>query len=158
MPNMYMAHEALDGCSGHEMGRKLLRRLYETHVGGEMPPVCIAPKGKPYFAESSWHFSISHTRHYAFCVLSDCPVGIDAEELDRKIRPDLAPRLLSPGELAQFEASRDPQKTFLSFWVLKEATAKHSGEGVRIHPSHTNFTLPDSRVQVISNCLVAVVY
>lgn len=158
MPRIYLAHAQLGTLNEHETGRKLLAQLYRQYVGGPMPEICIAPKGKPYFAGSPWHFSISHTKHYAFCVLSDCPVGIDAEELDRKIRLELAHKLLSAGELAQLEGSEDPQRTFLSFWVLKEATAKHTGEGIRIHPKHTDFVLPDSRIRQIGNCLVAVVY
>ena len=158
MPKLYMAWQRLDAISGHEMGRRLLSQLYEEHAGSPLPSIRIAAKGKPYFADSPWHFSISHSKRHAFCVLADCPVGIDAEELDRNIRPDLAEKLLSPGEFAQFEAAENPKKALLTFWVLKEATAKHSGEGIRIHPSHTDFTLPDSRVQEIDGCIVAVVY
>ena len=158
MPKIYMAWRRLDGISGHEMGRLLLAELYDRHVGGRMPAIAIAPKGKPYFVESPWHFSVSHSKRHAFCLLSDVPVGVDAEELDRKIDLRMAQKLLSAGELAQFEAAADQKKALLSFWVLKEATAKHNGEGIRIHPNHTNFSLPDSRVQEIDGCLVAVVY
>ena len=154
----YMAWQALDGVTGHDMGRLLLRQLYEAYVGGEMPALCIAPKGKPYFADSPWHFSISHTKHYAFCVLSDRSVGVDAEELARKVRPSIASKILSPGEYEQYQQADDPQRALLSFWVLKEATAKQTGEGIRIHPNHTDFSLPDQRVQQVGPCLVAIVH
>ena len=158
MPTMYLAWRTLDGVSGHDMGRQLLTELYSAHVGGALPDIQIAPKGKPYFVASPWHFSITHTKRHAFCVLSDRPIGIDAEEMDRNIDLRMASRLLSAGELAQFAAAEDPRKTLLTFWVLKEATAKFSGEGIRIHPSHTNFILPNDCVQEIDGCLVAVVY
>lgn len=158
MPKLYMAWRRLDGISGHEMGRRLLAELYEAHAGGPMPAIEIEAMGKPYFERSPWHFSITHSQRHAFCVLSDCPVGVDAEELDRNLSLGMAKKLLSAGELAQFEAAADQKKALLSFWVLKEATAKRTGEGIRIFPNHTNFTLPDSRIQEIDGCVVAVVY
>ena len=158
MPKLFFAWRRLDGRSGHELGRALLAELYEAHVGGALPAIAVAAKGKPYFEGSPWNFSISHSKRHAFCVLSDCPVGVDGEELDRRVDLKMAEKLLSPGEWAQFEAAEDPKKAFLSFWVLKEATAKHTGEGIRIHPNHTNFTLPDSRIREIDGCVVAVVY
>ena len=158
MVNLYLAWRRLEGCSGHEAGRQLLSELYASHVGGELPAILIAPKGKPYFQNSPWYFSITHSKRHAFCLLADCPVGIDAEEMDRNIPLSMADRLLSPAELQQFRQAEDPKKALLSFWVLKEATAKQTGEGIRIHPSHTNFHLPDSRIQEIDGCLVAMVY
>lgn len=156
MPKVYLAHMELGDCTGHEAGRRLLRQLYEAHGGGSMPAVVIAPGGKPCFAEGNWHFSISHTKHHAFCALSDSPIGIDAEEIDRKIDLRLAEKILSPGEKAQFDGAADPRLALLTFWVLKEAAAKLTGKGLRGYPNHTDFTLPDSRVSEIDGCLVAV--
>ena len=158
MPKMHMAWRRLDGANGHETGRCLLAELYAAHIGGAMPPIRIAPMGKPYFENSPWHFSISHSKNHAFCLLSDCPVGIDAEEMDRNIPLSMAEKLLSAEEFHQFQQAQDPRTALLSFWVLKEATAKHTGQGIRIHPDHTNFTLPDSRIAQIDGCLVAVVW
>ena len=157
-PKLYIAGRALDGQRGHEAGRELLRQLYEAHVSGRMPKISIAPGGKPYFADGRWHFSISHTKRHAFCVLADRPVGLDAEEADRKIDLRLAESILSPGEKMQFDAAQDKRTTLLAFWVLKEATGKLTGKGVGFHPRHTDFVLPDDRVTEIDGCLVAVVY
>ena len=44
----------------------------------------------------------------------------------------------------------------LTFWVLKEASAKLSGRGLRGYPNDTNFLLNDSRVREIDGCLVAI--
>lgn len=157
MPNVYLAHMELGDCTGHEAGRQLLSALWQEHMGTDLPPIAIAPGGKPCFMEGNWHFSISHTKKHAFCALSDAPVGIDAEEADRKIDLRLAPKILSPGEQAQFDAAEDPRLTLLHFWVLKEAAAKLTGQGLRGYPNHTDFTLPDSRISQIDGCLVAVI-
>ena len=153
---MRMAHCLLNGMSGHEAGRKLLSELYRAETGQECPRILRTDQGKPYFGDSSLHFSISHTKHHAFCVLSDRNVGIDAEELDRKPSLRLAEKVLSPGEKAQYDAAPDKAKAFLTFWVLKEAEAKLTGEGLRIYPNHTHFSLEDPRVTEIDGCLVAV--
>jgi phosphopantetheinyl transferase len=157
MAEIFLNWQALNGKNGHEIGRKLLAELYEAHVGGVMPEILTADGGKPCFATGDWYFSISHSKNHAFCVLADHPVGIDAEEIDRQIRLSIAPKILSAGELAQFDAADDPRDTLLRFWVLKEAAAKHSGKGIGFHPRHTDFKLPDSRIAEIDGCLVAVV-
>ena len=147
---------ALDGRTGHEAGRALLAELYRRETGEALPPIGISPRGKPFFADSPWHFSISHTRKHAFCVLDRENIAIDAEELDRPVNPRLAERILSPREKEQFEAAADRTRALLTFWVLKEAAAKLSGEGLRGFPNHTNFSLDDPRVRENGGCLVAI--
>ena len=154
---LYIAGCELSGQTAHEAGRALLARLYESHVGGSMPAILVAPRGKPYFADSPWHFSITHTHRHAFCVLADRPVGVDAEEMDRQIDLGLAEKILSPGELARFSAAEDPRLALLTFWVLKEADAKRTGEGIRFHPRHTDFSADDPRVRHYHGCLLAII-
>jgi len=153
---MIIGHCALHGRSGHEAGRELLARLYREETGAELPEILIEPKGKPYFADSHYYFSISHTKNHAFCALSEKNVGLDAEELTRKVHFALAEKVFSPSERAQYEAATDKIRAFLTFWVLKEAEAKLTGEGLRIYPNHTNFSLDDPRVTELHGCLVAV--
>ena len=155
---MRIASCELADLSGHEAGRMLLEKLYRETVGKELPPILVTERGKPYFESEPLHFSISHTKRRAFCVLSDRPVGIDAEEKDRDINPALARKILSSGELAQFDAAPDKQLALLTFWVLKEAAAKATGEGLRGYPNHTDFSLNDPRVTEIDGCLVAVIH
>ena len=157
MSQLYFAHRRLAGESGHDAGRALLAQLYETYVGGSLPPIAVTALGKPYFEYSSWHFSISHTKNHAFCVLADAPVGVDGEELTRQVNPALGEKVLSPGELAQYASAADPNRAFLTFWVLKEAQGKCSGRGLGFHPRHTDFMLTDSRVFECDGCLVAIV-
>ena len=153
---MRIAHCALNGQTGHAAGRQLLRELYRQETGEELPEIAITDRGKPYFPESDWHFSISHTPRHAFCVLSRNNIAIDAEELDRKVNLKLADKILSPGEKARFDAAENKTRALLTFWVLKEAEAKLSGEGLRGYPNHTDFSLKDPRVTETEGCLVAV--
>ena len=146
----------LSGRTGHEAGRALLAKLYREATGEELPPIAVTDRGKPYFADSPWQFSISHTHCHAFCALDMHPIGIDAEETDRDINLRLAEKILSPNEKAQFDGAEDKRTALLRFWVLKEAAAKLTGEGLRGYPNHTEFSLNDPRVKEIDGCLVAV--
>ena len=153
---MILKYCKLQGSTGHGAGRALLAEAYREATGEALPEIAVTDRGKPYFPDSPWHFSISHTKKHAFCVLSHRPVGIDAEEWDRNINLVLAEKILSPGEKQQFDAAADKRRALLTFWVLKEAAAKLSGEGLRGYPNHTDFSLDDPRVQDINGCLVAI--
>lgn len=144
------------GRTGHEAGRELLAELYREATGEALPPISVTDRGKPCFVDSPWHFSISHTHRHAFCALATHPVGIDAEELDREINLKLAQKILSATEMARFDAAEDPRKTLLTFWVLKEAAAKLTGEGLKGYPNHTDFSPDDPRVTERDGCLLAV--
>ena len=153
---MRIASCKLAGQTGHDAGRQLLAELYREATGENLPEIRVTDRGKPYFPHSPWHFSISHTPKHAFCVLSRNNIGLDAEELDRKVNLKLADKILSPGEKARFDGAENKEKSLLTFWVLKEAAAKLSGEGLRGYPNHTNFSLDDPRVTELDGCLVAV--
>ena len=152
-------HWPLNGLDSRVAGKLLLAQMYEEPTGEAMPPIEKAPRGKPYFPGSDLHFSITHTKTTVFCALSDRDIGIDAEDLDRKVSPSLALKILSPAEYAQFELvpEEDRNEALLRFWVLKEAAAKCSGMGLRGYPNHTEFQLDDPRVQKLGGCMVAVI-
>ena len=69
MEKIILASAPLEGRNGHEAGRQLLAALYREHVGEELPAIVTADRGKPFFSDSTWHFSVSHTKSHAFCVL-----------------------------------------------------------------------------------------
>ena len=149
----------LNGLDSRVAGKLLLERMYEELTGEGMPPIEKAPRGKPYFPDSELHFSITHTKTTVFCAIADTEIGIDAEDLTRKVSPNLAQKILSPHEFAQYEAvpEEDRNEALLRFWVLKEAEAKCSGLGLRGYPNHTEFDLDDPRVQKLGGCMVAVI-
>ena len=149
--------EIQDGQTGHEAAWQLLETMYRQKTGEALPEVARTPLGKPYFVSAPAYFSLSHTKRHAFCVISDRPVGVDAEEEDRKINLALADKILSAGERAQFDRAADQRLALLRFWVLKEAQKKCTGQGLQPYPRDTDFSLDDSRVQTIDGCLVAVI-
>jgi len=143
--------------SSHAAGRNLLKTMYEELFGRPMPEILVTEMGKPYFVDHSAHFSISHTKKRVFCALSDKNIGIDAEQTDRNIRLELAEKILSPSEKAQYDQAENKAEVLLRFWVLKEAAAKCSGQGLQGYPNDTDFSFADSRIIQIDGCFVAVI-
>ncbi len=135
----------LEGRDGHTVGRELLADM----VGQQ--EIMLTDAGKPYFPHSPLHFSISHTKDHVFVCVSEKNVGIDAEEIGRKIRPSLM-RILSAGEGARVKNEDD----FLKLWVLKEAFAKLTGQGMGNYLKNTDFYPDDGRIREIDGCFVAV--
>lgn len=152
-----VAGRAIEPGTGHAAGRALLAEMFRELTGEELPPIRVTDRGKPYFPDSPVHFSITHTRRHVFCALAECPVGIDAEELDRDISLSLAEKILSPGEMARYRSAPDRRLALLRLWVLKEAQAKCTGRGLTGYPNHTDFSPEDPRITVREGCLLAVI-
>ena len=146
---MELAWRRLDGRGGHEVGRELLRELV-----GQLPEILITERGKPYFADGSVHFSISHTKDHAFCAISDRNIGIDAEPIGRSVKPSLGKHILSPKERAYWENAEDPGDTLLRLWVQKEAYAKLTGRGWGSYLYETEFD-PEN-VRIVDGCYLAI--
>lgn len=152
-----IGHSEIISASGHDTAYAVLSKLWQEEFGGTLPKIAYTDRGKPYFENIPTFFSVTHTRNHAFCVISDRRVGIDAEEIDRVVNPALAEKILSPGEYAQYCASQNRNRALLTFWVLKEAAAKCTGEGLRGYPNETDFLLNDPRVTERNGCLVAII-
>ena len=146
----------LDAMDGHTAGRALLAQMYRAQFGREMPNISVTPMGKPYFADKSAFFSISHSKTRVFCVLADRNVAIDAEPMDRQVSPRLAEKILSPAEYARYEKAENKAQALLKLWVLKEAAGKLSGKGVQPYPNHTDFSPDDPRITELYGHFVAV--
>ena len=95
--------------------------------------------GRPYLADATCDFNITHTNRYVFCAVETpdsqgeiCRVGLDAEDLSRlsgERIPKLAERWFSDAERAYF-ASVPKVETFLRIWTRKEALVKWIGTGL----------------------------
>ena len=88
--------------------------------------------GKPYLPEHpELHVSISHSGDMVSAAVSDCPVGIDIEEL-REPRLRLARKFFTPGEYERIAAAPEGEQGYLftDFWVAKESHIKCTGRGL----------------------------
>lgn len=85
--------------------------------------------GKPYLRDyPNAYFNISHSGQFVACAVSDCPIGVDIQEIV-PYRRDVAKRVFNPDELLQIESSPDPSAEFTRLWTQKEAYLKMVGIG-----------------------------
>ena len=107
--------------------------------------------GKPELdtgrAQSPVRFNVSHCTGLVLCgVTLGCEIGVDCENIRRKIELDrLAQKVLSADEqefLASVNASSRTE-TFFRFWTLKEAYVKARGLGMAMPLQGCAFDLAD---------------
>lgn len=88
-------------------------------------------KGKPYFREHPFYFSLSHSGDYVLCVLSNQEVGADIQQHCGKDVGKLARRFFSEREaMALEQAGAAREELFYRLWARKEAYGKLTGRGV----------------------------
>ena len=106
-----------------EEARDLLKRMLDS-LGLDYPEIIISEYGKPYFKDSNIYFNYSHSKNYLACVISNCEVGIDIEEINSIVSDDIANRYL--------DGIIDNDKR-LEAWVKKESFSKLNGLGFGIN-------------------------
>lgn len=110
---------------------QLLQRALRVDYGITEPPHFeYSDKGKPLIAgHPDIHFSLSHCREAAACVVDTSPVGIDIESLD-SYDPELVPRTMNDDEHHLICSSPDPRLTFIRLWTMKESLLKMTVHGM----------------------------
>lgn len=108
----------------------LKQALLEQEGITENPIFEYGEHGKPFIVgHPELHFSLSHCKEAAVCVLSRKPVGIDVESIGR-YRDSVARYAMSEEELAMIQNSEQPEVTFIRLWTMKESLLKMTGEGI----------------------------
>jgi phosphopantetheine--protein transferase-like protein len=85
-----------------------------------------ATNGKPYLENNPHHFSVSHCKGYAACIISSlAPVGIDIEIIHERVGK-VAHQFLHHSELEKimFLKEEEQLKQMTFFWAAKEAMYK----------------------------------
>ena len=144
---LYLAYCPVENETPSETAHALLERLYRRAYGEAMPPLVYEPGGKPGFSGGRF-CSITHTKRSAFCAVSNQAVGIDAEEMDRKVTPGLARRLYASAER---ETAPSASEGMLRYWTLKEAYLKYTGEGLRRDLRELTFLFPDGTPKLLGS-------
>ena len=122
----------------HELGRKqcaaaylLLRKaLLEEYGISEMPVFGYGEHGKPFIiGHPDIHFNISHCHEAVVCAVSDKPVGVDVESIDR-YKESVAQYTMNDREMDIIHSADNPALAFTCLWTMKEALLKLSGQGI----------------------------
>lgn len=122
----------------HEQGRKTCVAAYmllceglRKEYGIAEPPVFIyGEHGKPALVSyPDIHFSLSHCREVAACVVDRRPVGIDVETI-RPFKERLMQYTMNDSEVERIRQAERPDVEFIRLWTMKEAVLKLTGEGI----------------------------
>lgn len=119
-----------------------------TYLNKKQPsqiPMTYGSKGKPYFAESTQYFSLSHSGDYVLCAVAKREIGADIQQCKTGVKESLVKRVLTKAELEEWqglqqaelakdvlevECSGEALKYFYRKWTEKEAYGKLTGDGV----------------------------
>lgn len=96
----------------------------------------ITENGKPYLADGSRFFSLSHSPSVAVLAVSPVEIGVDTEPV-RPLTDSLIRKVFTEDEKRFIE--KDPLKNPVVLWTRLEAMLKLSGEGI---PGIDNRTAP----------------
>ena len=103
----------------HRAGMLLLElALKMVHGVKKMPEISVTDQGKPYLADHSYEFNISHSHGRVVLALSDQPIGIDIEPCER-----IVPELVRNRFFRNAEATVED-------WTKFESYSKLKGEGI----------------------------
>lgn len=119
-------------------------QLLSQHMQHEIQNTDISKTefGKPYleqFPQVTFNHSHSH-KHYALAYSDTVKqVGIDIEDLDRKVRFEaLAQHAFHPDELEHWAELEYSEEFWFRVWTTKEAVLKASGLGIRLSLNELN--------------------
>lgn len=117
-------------------------RLLAEHLlcGSEALSFAKHEHGKPFLSSHALHFNHSHSRHYYALAVSERvrDIGIDVEELDRKVRFEAFAQHAFHAEEYQIWQQRQDKEYWFKVWTTKEAILKASGLGIRLDLNSLN--------------------
>ncbi|HIQ35984.1 MULTISPECIES: 4'-phosphopantetheinyl transferase superfamily protein [Acinetobacter] len=97
--------------------------------------------GKPFLSSHNLHFNHSHSHEYYALVMSQQvkDIGVDVEELGRKIRFDaFAQHAFHADEYKTWQQQGQDREYWFKVWTTKEAILKASGLGIRLDLNSLN--------------------
>ncbi|MBJ9721924.1 4'-phosphopantetheinyl transferase superfamily protein [Acinetobacter calcoaceticus] len=114
--------------------------------------------GKPYLLNHDLHFNHSHSQQYYALAMSQHvkDIGVDVEELDRKVRLEaLAQHAFHPDEYEMWQSLEQDKEYWFKVWTIKEAVLKASGLGIRLDLNTLNTQAhPTDRGGICSHSLI----
>jgi 4'-phosphopantetheinyl transferase len=130
--------------------RGLLRYTLSRYVAMTPPKhwtFSTNPWGKPSIVapRRPLDFNLSHTDGMVvLAVTSGTEVGIDVEQIDRRIDLEIADHFFSRCEVTDLRSLPpvDQQARFLTLWTLKEAYIKACGQGLSVPLDSFSFSFP----------------
>ena len=95
----------------------------EQGIDHDALTLCRTPDGKPYFAQGTVEFSLSHSGEWAVCALSDSAVGVDVEQI-RSVSSRLWAKYLANSPDEPYKGDWEA----ILRWTCYEALLKRKGK------------------------------
>lgn len=86
--------------------------------------------GKPYLNITGVHFNLSHSNNLLVCAVSQIPIGVDIEYINKNIDLRRSSRFFSKIEKQYIYNSSDKFSVFFLLWTIKESYLKLKGSGL----------------------------
>ncbi len=147
------AQRFIRGKDEYLASRWLLRKVLAHYLKQQPESLAfsIGEKGKPYIADSSVQFNLSHSGPWALVALAEgMAVGVDVEQTNKtRDLLGLAESYYHPDEFVQLKQRLDTQQVhyFYQLWTRKEALLKAMGVGISAGMENLNFSI-DSAISV----------
>ena len=109
----------------------LAARTLLRHTPYKDEKIIYHSNGKPCFANSNKHISISHTTRYVVIAIADNPVGIDIEWANRNAL-SVTKSFLQLQEMDILSQSDSPNQEALTLWSAKESAFKLASDKVTV--------------------------
>ena len=130
--------------------RSLIAGLLIRQAIGDSP-IRFGEHDKPYVADNSLHFSVSHSGSIVAIAIDKNEIGLDVEELPRAERLKVVDRFYHRNERKYVQKAEDKPRAFCGIWTRKEAYLKMTGEGIG-----TDLTAFDTTSPPLSDMLYTV--
>lgn len=109
----------------------LMQGLEREYGITDAPRFVFGPHGKPSLdGHPGIHFSLSHCRQAALCVIDNVPVGCDVESVPDGLDMDVCRHCFNEEEMACITGADQPTLAFAQLWTRKEAFLKLTGTGL----------------------------
>ena len=131
-------------------GWMLLRYAFFKVGAGDVNTMqySLSAKGKPYFVDCPFQYSLSHSNTVCAVAAAQTAVGLDIEKY-ADMRSRLAARFFSATEREYIAQSTDPNRAFFEIFTAKESYMKYTGEGFALPMSSFSTDLHRQKVEEV---------
>lgn len=132
--------------------RSLTAGLLIRHAVGEKPLI-FGEHEKPYAADNSLYFSVSHSGAIVAIATDSAELGMDVEALPATDRLKIADRFYHENEREYVHKADDECCAFCRIWTRKEAYLKCTGEGISTDLTAFDTTSPPLSESIVTHDL-----
>ena len=134
----------------------LIQGLEELNIDYTKIEIDFKENNKPILKNCTQeiHYNLSHSGQMAMCVIADCEVGCDIQEMSEKESYiEIAQRFFHPEEIKMFKNIKEDEKKelFYRIWTLKESFIKATGKGFQTSLKDFRISLENNKPQILIN-------